>query len=336
MDLADMVSSGKASGNLSRLWWFPSRSELFMDHPEIFLLLLATASGLPFGPTFVGYFREGFPFQEVATKIAAWSPDKPENVWELSGQFEGDIMLLPDQAGSSRNIIINEDTRWPNATLPYYIDPVFSEGEREIIMGALAEFNQTSCMRLVPYTANDEKKDKSLIDSLSITRSLPASGDEDESRLFASKKEPASYIWIQGEPTGCWSMVGRQKGPGGQVVNLQRPGCVHHGVIVHEVLHALGFFHQQSAYNRDDYVDIIWDKIEKGKESNFHKYNSSLVTDFGVEYDYSSVMHYGRTAFSNDGSDTIVPKDKDAKIGQRKKMSEKDLAKLMRSYCEQK
>jgi hypothetical protein len=47
-------------------------------------------------------------------------------------------------------------------------------------------------------------------------------------------------------------------------VNLQNPGCVHHGIAVHELLHALGFYHQQSAYERDDFVKINWENIKLG------------------------------------------------------------------------
>lgn len=45
-----------------------------------------------------------------------------------------------------------------------------------------------------------------------------------------------------------------------------------------------------------------------GYENNFEKYNNSTVTDFGVPYDYGSLMHYGETAFSYNGKRTIIPK----------------------------
>lgn len=38
-----------------------------------------------------------------------------------------------------------------------------------------------------------------------------------------------------------------------------------HGNIVHEVAHSLGFFHEHSRTDRDDFVKILWDNIESGK-----------------------------------------------------------------------
>jgi Astacin (Peptidase family M12A) len=55
---------------------------------------------------------------------------------------------------------------------------------------------------------------------------------------------------------------------------------------MHELLHAAGFYHQQSASNRDEFVEIIWDNISNGHESNFDRYNASYVTDYDTLYDY--------------------------------------------------
>ena len=49
----------------------------------------------------------------------------------------------------------------------------------------------------------------------------------------------------------------------GQILSLG-PGCDHKAVIEHELLHALGFYHEQSRTDRDDYVDIWLDQVIPG------------------------------------------------------------------------
>jgi len=41
-------------------------------------------------------------------------------------------------------------------------------------------------------------------------------------------------------------------------------GCERKGTVMHELLHALGFWHEQSRTDRDNYVTIHFDNIQKG------------------------------------------------------------------------
>lgn len=59
----------------------------------------------------------------------------------------------------------------------------------------------------------------------------------------------------------CFSSVGDQQT--GQILSLGS-GCDHKAVIEHELLHALGFYHEQSRTDRDDYVDIWLDQVTPG------------------------------------------------------------------------
>ena len=103
---------------------------------------------------------------------------------------------------------------------------------------------------------------------------------------------------------------------------------------MHEFIHALGFYHEQSRTDRDNFVTINFANVQVGYAGNFVKYDDTQITPFGEAYDYLSVMHYPRDAFSNNGQDTIVTKDPDFQdeIGQRVFLSATDIAKLNKMY----
>ena len=63
----------------------------------------------------------------------------------------------------------------------------------------------------------------------------------------------------------CWSGVGREFWKNGfQEISLGS-GCIRKGIMMHEILHALGFRHEQSRYDRDKYVEVFWENIKQGE-----------------------------------------------------------------------
>jgi hypothetical protein len=124
---------------------------------------------------------------------------------------------------------------------------------------------------------------------------------------------------------GCWSYLGRQGGP----QDIDVTTCAG-GNIAHELMHAAGFYHEQSRGDRDNHIDIVWDEISPEMRSNFDK-RDARGQDIGP-YDYGSIMHYPATAGSRTGNPTIIPRQANVRIGQREGLSPLDRAALEALY----
>ncbi|XP_046387236.1 zinc metalloproteinase nas-13-like isoform X2 [Ischnura elegans] len=240
----------------------------------------------------------GRPNPEAGRKVREWTSDSVGLPEELGTYVEGDILHPQTLA---RNGMKHESFRWEGATIPYTISEAFDAQDRKTIQLAMDQFHKLTCIRFVP-------------------------------RKFARQKD---YIHIEMDQTGCWSSVGRIGGR--QVVNLQSPGCLTTvGTPIHELMHAVGFLHEQNRYERDNHVTIKWNNIQKGREINFEKASADTTDALGVPYDYRSVMHYSPYAFSVNKDPTIIPKVPNVDIGQRIGLSRKDVQKIYRMYkCEQ-
>ncbi len=149
-----------------------------------------------------------------------------------------------------------------------------------------------------------------------------------QSTLTMRPRTPADQDYVVFTEAGggysCSSYVGRIGGS--QTIRVS--GCSK-GSVVHEIGHAAGFYHEQSRNDRDGYVTIAWSEISPGNEQWFKK--RAGANDMGA-YDYGSIMHYSRQAFSKSGKDTIIPTNPSANIGQREGLSTLDKAGLAQLY----
>jgi len=154
---------------------------------------------------------------------------------------------------------------------------------------------------------------------------------------FVPRIQETEYIYFNHETyyeKHCAANMGKQLN---KRTNIYLGWCKssnHLGNIIHELLHALGFWHEHSRPDRDDYIQINTNYIKPGFDNNFAK--ATMVNSLGSPYDYSSIMHYPSTAFSTDNSmDTIVPitpLQLWETMGQRVQLSESDVHQLRLLY----
>jgi len=239
--------------------------------------------------------------------VLAENPDENEGL-ENPDLYEGDMILTTDQRMAAEMGLDVDDPlgrgstknrQWPKGEMAYVIDSSLSRDSRamDAIRQGMEEWTSKTCIRFKKRT---------------------------NERAYANFKLGS----------GCSSYVGRTGGR--QDINLAR-GCWHRGIVAHEIGHALGFYHEQSRPDRDEFVTIMWDNIIERNKFNFNKYNRGTIDSLGTKYDYGSVMHYGGRAFSKNGRPTIVAKTSGVTLGQRNGISAIDAQQmnlLYKSTCQ--
>ncbi|XP_070808313.1 bone morphogenetic protein 1 isoform X2 [Pituophis catenifer annectens] len=188
---------------------------------------------------------------------------------------------------------------WPDGVIPYVISGNFSGIQRAIFRQAMRHWEKYTCVTFLERT------------------------DED------------SYIVFTYRPCGCCSYVGR-RGGGPQAISIGK-NCDKFGIVVHELGHVIGFWHEHTRPDRDAHVSIFRENIQPGQEYNFLKMEPEEVESLGETYDFDSIMHYARNTFSKGiFLDTILPKynvnGMQPSIGQRTRLSKGDIAQARKLY----
>jgi len=180
---------------------------------------------------------------------------------------EGDLILTPKQrAGLKHRIIWNDHyPLWPNGVVPYKVHSSLQNLKSEIDRAAAHINNMTGgCIKYTPQ----------------------------------SNQENFVHLW---KGTGCNSAAGMK---GGEQWLSLGDGCQYFGTAVHEMMHALGFGHEQNRPDRDSYIRVNWNNILDGFAGSFEK--GAVGTGIAyTDFDFDSIMLYGNTAFTKNGQYTM-------------------------------
>jgi hypothetical protein len=150
---------------------------------------------------------------------------------------------------------------WTNNTVPYVIDSDIPNPSR--IMDAITWYNQNT-----PVT-------------------------------YQPRASEANFVHYVRSTVGngvCYSSVGMIGGE--QFIHVE--DACNTGTMIHEMTHATGFYHEQERQDRNLYITVLYENIDKAQFGEFPIPGTQTEQDVGG-YEYASHMHYGAFEFSCTG-----------------------------------
>ena len=220
-----------------------------------------------------------------------------------STYFYGDVIFSKEQVEEmstprTRSAAIKSKSRyWPNKSINYTISSGFSTSDIATITNALSDI--TSHTNIAFHKVNNTNK---------------------------------NYILFVCDKDANFSPLGMQTG--GNEIHIQ-PGK-QKGIYLHEIMHSLGYFHEFTRTDRDNYVEVFPGLAVDGMQYNFEKYAINYDGyDIGT-FDFNSVMMYDSYAFAKSNLPTMVKHGTGYPMGtfvaNKKELSEGDIMGLKFIY----
>jgi len=120
---------------------------------------------------------------------------------------------------------------WEYGVIPYEIESIFDGAKKTLFKQAMRHWENATCVKFVERSPN--------------------------------APEHSNYIVFTERPCGCCSFVGK-RGNGAQAISIGK-NCDKFGIVVHELGHVVGFWHEHTRPDRDRHVQIVRDNIMNGK-----------------------------------------------------------------------
>ena len=223
-----------------------------------------------------------------------------------TGLIEFDIR--PSKNQNKGSVTSDADLLWDKGIVPYVIQGTrYLEGGGQIV-GINRE--------------EDKEKIRAALSELSKETGILFPEYETESELYAEHKDGVKIIAGWKYST---SFLGRQ----GRIQTITLGLTLEKSVIQHEFMHALGFNHEFTRSDRDEYVNIYFENIPEDMHRQFEMKENSK--DCGG-FDLNSIMMYGSFNVQKDSS-KIEMTLKDGSIFERKTtLSEGDIKSVKSLY----
>lgn len=207
---------------------------------------------------------------------------------EEPGLFEGDIALanvedVDVQSRNGLNRAQHKSRLWPRGEIRYAISPLYSSDEMIMIEKSIRMINAMTCIQFVPLQRQLREGEDLLliwpvkypkgcwsyigrvggvqILSLEKGRDVDDALDDDGPEQIDEADERIADVasWIR-------QKFGYAETGAPKPRRKRKAGCFGaEGRVTHELLHAIGMFHEQSRPDRDKFIDIHHENILKGR-----------------------------------------------------------------------
>ncbi len=224
----------------------------------------------------------------------------------------------------------------PKDALPFRMDDGVAVVQGDLVVGELVEDDGTVesgyvkmptlnlwTSHVIPYFVDPGMREPDRVlkafdlFSGTVIQFVPFDGTQEDVMVFQ-------------EGTGiCKSYVGRV---GGKQPLWIAPGC-RPDDIAHEIMHALGFVHEQNRSDRDQFITMNPENIEEQYQDNFFRLPPALMTVSGLApFDFESLMIYPTDMFSKNRQPTMQSKVKEQEIHPGATLSPRDIERVNKAY----
>jgi hypothetical protein len=214
----------------------------------------------------------------------------------------------------------------------YIVEDGVAVAEGDIVIGVPDSGHNTGAAQLapltpwptheIPYFIQPSVSDPSRIkEAIKLFSETPV--------MFVPVTNQVDMLVFEEVPGKCKSYVGKM---GGKQPIFISPACGPHE-IAHELMHALGFMHEQNRADRDHFIQVNQQNIDESELLNFEKLPDTYMTLSGLsEFSYDSIMIYPTSMFSKNGAATMQSTVAGQSIAPSRRLSAQDIQRIQKYY----